>query len=150
MQASVANPAEAVHLGELWKIVEQECAHLQAEFQKTYGPPNAVASGVATGTTLLSDHATQSAAQVLPTDRTGQMLNGQHGVVVPNLDPSAANFQPNDGNLPGSAVATDLAGVQVPFGTGSMTTQEYEATLDDPHYIGDRQWEHEELLQMIE
>ncbi len=136
VQDSIANPAEVVHLSDLLKIVSQECTHLQAEFRKTFGPHIAAASGAASGATLPSGHANQSTAHMLPSDQNGQVVSGRSGVVGPILDPSAAVFQPNDGNLPGSIAATDPAGIQMLFGAGPMTTQDYEVTLD-PNYVTD-------------
>ncbi len=156
MQDSAANPTGVTHLENMLTTVGQECTHLQAEFQKTYSLHAALASKAAWGATLPNDPATQPATQVLPTDRTDQMSNGPSRAAGPNLNPSAVVFQPTDGSLPDSAVATDLTGVPALVGTRLMTTQEYEAMLD-PQYIADRQWECEEqqkktdeLLQMIE
>ncbi len=138
LQDNVANPTEVICLSGLLKTVGQKCTRLQAEFQKIYGPRTAVASEAASGATMLNDHANRSAAHVLPTDQTEQMLNGQHGAAGPNLDPSAAVFQQTDENLLGSIAVADPTGVPAVVGARPMTTQEYEAILD-PNYIADRQ-----------
>ncbi len=109
---------------------------MQAEFQKTFGLHAAAAGRVAGDVTSLRGCINQSAAQALPTDQIGYALNGQSGAAGPNLDLSTAVFQLTDGNPPGSVADTGMAGVQVPFGAGLMTTQEYYATLD-PNYVAD-------------
>ncbi len=156
MQDSAANPTEVTHLSDLLKTVGQECTSLQAEFQRNFGPRAAGASGPVSGAMLPSDRANLPAAQVLPTDGTGQLLNGQSGAVGPNLDPSAAVFQPTGGVLPDGIADMDPADVHVSVGPGPMTMQEYKVMLD-PNHVADHQWEREEmqkekdeLLQRIE
>ncbi len=131
---SVANPAEVQRLGGMLAVVNQESASLQAEFQKNYGPRAASAGEAVRGTTLPNDPAIQSVAQVLPTDRIDQMLNGSNRAAELNLNPSAATFQPATRSLPGSVVITDPVNVTSAAGIQLMTTQQYEATLN-PQYV---------------
>ncbi len=142
-ESSVSNPVECVRLSNRLVPLDRECPELQAEFQKTYGPRTALVSGVAQKTTLL-------------TSQVNQMLNGSSRVAGPNLDPSAAKFQPTSGTLPSSAVHPALASAPAVVGTGQITMQEYEALLD-PQYVANLQWERDEqqkekdeLLQRVQ
>ncbi len=112
-------------LNELLKIVSQECSRLQAEFQKNFGAHAAGANGVTGGATLLNNHFNQSAACMLPTDQSGQNVNGQNRVAGLFLDPSTAAFQPAFRDPSSSATNSGPDGLQCPPGSGPMNTQQY-------------------------
>ncbi len=122
---------------------------MQADFQKNFGAHAVGANGVASGATLLSNHDNQSTAHMLPTDQSGQNVNGQKGVVGLFLDPSVAAFQPVFGDPLNVATNSGLESFQCLPGSGPMNVQQYEATLD-PNYVADHQWEWEEMQQKID
>ncbi len=52
---------------------------MKAEFQKNFGAHAARANGVAGGAMLLNNPIDQSTARMLPTDLSGQNVNGLNG-----------------------------------------------------------------------
>ncbi len=81
---------------------------------------------------------------MLLTDPSGQSANGQNGAAGLLLNLAATTFQPVFMDLLGVAINSGQAGVACPPGSGPMSVQQYEVTLD-PNYVADRQWEQEEM-----
>ncbi len=75
---------------------------------------------------------------MLLTDRSKQDVNQSNGAAGLILDPSAAILQPTVGNLPNSIANPGPTGLQGPFGSGLVSMQQYEVTLD-PNYVADQQ-----------
>ncbi len=73
---------------------------------------------------------------MLPTDPTGQSTNGLNGATELLLIPAATTFQPIFGDPSGVAVNFGLTGVACPPGSGLMSAQQYEVTLD-LNYVAD-------------
>ncbi len=78
--------------------------------------------------------------QMLLTDQSEQNVNEPNGAVGLILDPSAAVLQPTVGNLLSSIANAGPTGLQGLFGSGLMSMQQYEVTLD-PNYVADQQQE---------
>ncbi|MCP4536706.1 MAG: hypothetical protein GY832_06125, partial [Chloroflexi bacterium] len=129
-EALVSNSGDCTRLLTRLVPLDRECTELQEEFKKNYGPRAALVSGAAQTPTL-------------PTNQGSQTLNGSSGAAGPNLDPTAAKFQPTDGILPSSAMRSALASVSVVAGDDRISMQEYEALLD-PEYVADQQWKRDE------
>ncbi len=146
---SLSDPDEVTRLSQLLKIAIQECGRLRAEFQKQFGAPTARANGAARGAMLLNNPIDQSTARMLPTDPSGQNVNGLNGMVGPFMNPSMPTFQPIFGDPSGIAINADQAGFQRLPGSGPMSAQQYEATLD-LNYAADRQWEWKEMQWKID
>ncbi len=85
---------------------------MKAEFQNNFGAHAAGGNGAASGAMLQSSHIDQSTAHMLPTDLSGQNVNGQNGVAGLFLDPSMATFQPIFGDPSNVAANSGPAGLQ--------------------------------------
>ncbi len=133
---SVSNPDEVTRLNKLLKIAIQERGHLTAEFQKQFGTPAARANGAAGGAMLPGNPIDQSTARMLPTYPSGQNVNGLIGMAGPFMNPSAPTFQPVFGDPSGFPVNAGQASFQCLPGSGAMSAQQYEVTLD-LNYIAD-------------
>ncbi len=130
LQNSASHPDEAIRLSQLLKVAVQECGRLRAEFQKDFGAPTAGANGAAGGATLLNNPADQLTACMLPTDPSEQEVNGLNGVAGLFLNPSSTTFQPVFGDPSDVTINSGWASVACPPGSGLMSAQQYEATLD--------------------
>ncbi len=98
---------------------------------------------------LLSNAVDQLTACILLTALSGQNVNGLNGVVGLFLNLSTTTFQPIFGDPSGVTANTGPAGFDCLPGSGTMSAQQYEVTLD-PNYVTDRQWEREEMQQKID
>ncbi len=146
---SALDPDEIIRFSQLLKIAVQEHGHLRAELQKEFGAPAAGANGAAGGATLLNNPADQLTGRMLLTDPSGQNVNGPNGVVGLFLNPSVTTFQPIFGDPLGVAANAGPASFECPPGSGPMSAQQYEVTLD-LNYVADQQWEREEMQQKQE
>ncbi len=67
---------------------------MKAEFQKQFGTPAARAHGAASGASLQTNSIDQLTVRMLPTDPSGQNVNGLNGMAGPFMNPSTPTFQP--------------------------------------------------------